>query len=543
MTRRLTELYPFLLAAAAVLSMAAGNPGKFDLADLLQTLAFTVACFALVHLLAALAAGGRADGRLPALLTLLAVVGVFGIPPVARSFQGGPKDPRNVAVVLLAVAATGLAARWLTRRPRRLQTAATFLTVTGALLVVRLAADIAADQMRARGDVAESALARELARPIDGAAPAAAPRRDIYLLVLDEYANAAVLRERFGFDNSVFEDSLRTLGFHIPAEVRSNYFHTILSLPSLLNAAHLHRVESELPEGATDPTLVNRLLERSRVASFLKNQGYRYVFFPSLWWEPTQETALADSVVRVWRGFNPARTLSRTEFRRELQKATVLRYFLREDPLDHDHVRRTFESFGRLPSVPAPVFAFAHVLTPHWPYVFERNCRQSRPTGPADRVVDYVEQLECVNSMVLGLVTHLIHDSEVAPIILLQGDHGTKTLRYSKAPSAGLVGAEAARERFGAFGAYYLPDSGAAAFGDTVTVVNVLGNVLRHYFAARLPREPDDLYLSLQDTPYEFRRSGEPFPSSSQRIQGGPRLEETGSISPTTPPRRPRGST
>jgi hypothetical protein len=288
---------------------------------------------------------------------------------------------------------------------------------------------------------------------------------------------------------------------------------------------------------------VNRLLERSRVASYLKDQGYRYVFFPSLWWEPTQETALADSVVRVWRGFNPARTLSRTEFRRELQKATVLRYFLREDPLDHDHVRRTFESFGRLPSVQAPVFAFAHALVPHWPYVFDRNCRRSRPTGPADRVVDYVSQLECVNSMLLGVVTRLIRDSEVAPIILLQGDHGTATLRYSKATSAGLVRAEAARERFGAFGAYYLPGSGAAAFGDTVTVVNVLGNVLRHYFAARLPREPDDLYLSLEDTPYEFRRRGEPFPSSSQRIQGGPRPEETGSISPTAPPRRLRGST
>ena len=31
------------------------------------------------------------------------------------------------------------------------------------------------------------------------------PRRDVYLIILDEYANSSVLRERFGFDNRQFE--------------------------------------------------------------------------------------------------------------------------------------------------------------------------------------------------------------------------------------------------------------------------------------------------------------------------------------------------
>ena len=60
----------------------------------------------------------------------------------------------------------------------------------------------------------------------------------------------------------------------------------------------------------------------------------------------------------------------------------------------------------------------------------------------------------------------------------------------------GAVPPDAARERVGAFGAYYLPDGGAEAFGDTVTVVNVLGNVLRHYFGARPPPRGDEHYLS-----------------------------------------------
>jgi hypothetical protein len=68
------------------------------------------------------------------------------------------------------------------------------------------------------------------------------------------------------------------------------------------------------------------------------------------------------------------------------------------------------------------------------------------------------------------------------------------------------VPASAAWERFNAFGAYYLPDGGAAAFGDTVTVVNVLGNVLRRYFGAELPLEPNDQYLSVEPAPYRFVR-------------------------------------
>jgi hypothetical protein len=55
------------------------------------------------------------------------------------------------------------------------------------------------------------------------------------------------------------------------------------------------------------------------------------------------------------------------------------------------------------------------------------------------------------------------------------------------------------------------------AFGDTVTVVNVLGNVLRQYFGVDLPRQPDDRYLSLERSPYEFHHNTEPLSSSSLR--------------------------
>lgn len=503
----MTALYPFLLAAVRVLYQADRNPGYFTLGDLLVVLAATLAGVGVVYALAALAFRRRTEGGLAALCTFLVVAWVFWFDPLADRLPHAPHHLSHAALALVGGAGSALLMMWLARRPHRLRGVAVFLSLTGALLIVRFAAGIALDRMHARAAIAGSALARDLARPIPGPAGAPSPARDVYLIVLDEYANATVLRDLLGFDNRPFVDSLRALGFHVPASVSSNYTQTGLSLPSLLNAAHVRAAERELPEGSSDPSLMNHLLAHSRVARFLQPRGYRFVVFPSLWWGSTHSSPIADSVARVWHGFDLDRELARTEFRRVLLRGTVLGYLHRDDPWDRDFVRRTLEEVGRLPSVREPVFAFAHVLSPHWPFVFDRACGMPpRYIEQRDRAVSYLGQLQCLNGMVLATVTRLLRDSEVPPVILLQGDHGSAILRYSSAPSAEQVSAEAAWERFGAFGAYYLPDGGAAAFGDSVTVVNVLGDVLRRYFGAELPREPDERYLSIEAAPYHFVR-------------------------------------
>jgi hypothetical protein len=136
--------------------------------------------------------------------------------------------------------------------------------------------------------------------------------------------------------------------------------------------------------------------------------------------------------------------------------------------------------------------------------------------------------------MVLATVTHLVRDSKVPPIILLQGDHGSAVHGFFSATSNERVSPTTAWERFGAFGAYYLPDGGAAAFGDSVSVVNVLGNVLRYYFGAALPREPDDRYLAVEAQPYRFVRAdpawvarGDTVRGPSSRVEADPVLGAT----------------
>jgi hypothetical protein len=509
MTARLRLLYPFLFAVLPLLNVLARSPGGSSLSDMgLMIAAMFGACAALYGLVL-LVGRGRLPKTMAALIVFLMIVWFYGYSALARWAQAVSPGGTGLVIVAGAMALTAGAAWWLARRPAALQRVTTFLALTGTLATGWMLTRATLHGMRTREVIARSALADQLAQRLPMPAAAArdkAPHRDIYLIVLDEYANSAVLRERFGFDNKVFEDSLARLGFTIPRVIRSNYVHTLLSLPSLVNFSHLSRLTDELGAHETDPTLPNYLVENNRAAAFLKERGYRFLFFPSQWWISTRHNRNADSEFKAWHGFDPARDATRTDLRRWFVRMTALPSDYSHDA---DHVKRTFEGLKQVPSIAEPTFAFAHVLNPHLPVVFDAgNCPalrvQSTGAGATGKQVGYIRQVQCLNDLLLGLVTGLIQRSSPAPIILLVGDHGTNSLRYSSAKSAETVSPAQARERFGAFGAFHLPDGGSRLFADSVTLVNVVPKVLNYYFDAGIPLAPDSLYMSLEETPYLF---------------------------------------
>jgi hypothetical protein len=442
---------------------------------------------------------------LPALVTFVLLAWVFGAVPILEWVTRANIPLSPVVLGLLAAVGSFALTYGLVTHPRTLRFGERLLTVTYSLLAVYLGASIVTSWRRANQQIGRSHLVADLGAPVRTQPLDGRLDRDVYVIVLDEYDNAETLREVLGFDNSRFEDSLRALGFFIPRVVNSNYAHTYLSLPSLLNAAHVSRVEGELPPRSDDPTLLNHLVAHGRVARFLQDLGYRFLFFPSAWWNSTRTNPAADSVIQVLPAFSLAREVSRTEFRRVVRRNTLAWWLYTEAGGDHAIIRRTLEGIARVSSVPGPVFAFAHVMSPHPPHVFAGSCGK-RPTEWDRDPASYLADLECLNGLLLATVSRLIESSDVPPVIVLQGDHGTTFRRFSDAPNLSQVAPAAARERFGAFGAYFLPEGGSAAFGDTVTVVNVLGHVLRRYFGADLPLESDDLFLSLNGAPFEFRR-------------------------------------
>lgn len=535
MSRRLRALYPFCVVAFPLLSLVAHNADDCALGDVALVLAATLAGTAVVFAVASALARGNAERA--AALTLLAVVWfVFYIPASGPAVQllvklgVSARRARSMLVPGAGLVATLGIGWWVLARRPRLEGATRFLAIGGATLVLLPLAQLALIGLRNWRDRQRSDLARELAAPVPAPPPRPGdPRPDIYLIVLDNYGNRDVLREFYGYDNRAFEDSLRRLGFVLPPVTRSNYTRTTLSLPSLLNFSHLLALERDLGPDSQDHALPYYLARVNRTARFLKSRGYRFYLFPSLDWPGTRSSPLADTVFRPGPGVSLARELRRTNLRKAWISVTLLRYLVDPDRGEAEFIRGTFEGLARVPQDPAPTFAFAHVVAPHPPYVLDPECRdlpralggefgrRLRHGSTEDRAA-YIDQVRCVNRLTLRLIGTLLAAPGDRPVILLQSDHGTGTTQFWLA-DPGHPRPEQVRERFGAFGAYYLPGPGAP-LPDTVTVVNVMRYVLARYFGADLPRLPDDEYYSVPRPAYRFVRVSPAGADSAHRSAG-----------------------
>jgi hypothetical protein len=517
MLRYLKVLYPFCFAAFPLLSMVVHNADEVTLGDFAAVLAATMAGTGLVFGLAYLLA--RRDLERAAALTLLAVIWLVYLPAgetyatvAVRQFRGA-RWAQGVLVPGVGLLVIGTIGWWLLTRRPRLERVTRFLATMGAILVVMSLARLTLIKLRNHRTIARSGLARELAAPVAARPMRPGERRpDIYLVVPDGYGNHDVLREFYGFDNRAFEDSLRQLGFIIPLTVRSNYTRSVLSIPSLVNFAHMNVLQRELGTESRDQSLLYYLLQSNRAARFLKSRGYRFYLFPSADWAGTRASPLADTVFRVWPERTLTRELRRTGLRKGWISVTMLRHLINPNRDEDEFIRRTFAGLAEVPRDTAPTFAFAHIFAPHRPYVVDAQCRpRSRSLddapmryGSVEDLEAYLDQVRCVNRLTLQLVRQLLRTSEVPPVILLQSDHGTMTTRYWGTPPD-QARPEQVRERFGAFGAHYLPDGGSLP--DTVTVVNVLRHVFRQYFGADLPPLPNDQYYSVpKPDPYRFVR-------------------------------------
>ena len=509
MTWRITHIYPFLFAIIPVVRLVVENPGWMEVDDAAVIVATVLAACVVVYGLVLLATR-RGGGRLAALVLLGVVLAFWVYVRVAAVVERRSGVSHEVLFPLWMAATAGII-WWLARRPALLDRTERFLTLTSGMLVAWFMLSIAVAQYRSARAVRESAVVQRLTEPIRvRLGTKAGPKRDIYLIILDEYANAEVTKRLFGFDNHAFLDSLRQLGFVVPA-VHSNYSHTFLSVPSMLNAGHIVGLSEELGRRSVDRTVTDYLVRHNRTVPFLKSQGYRFVLFPSLGWEATRHDPRADMEFESGRGWDPARVVASSGLRGILYKTSLLKFVnLGGSRLRRDHVAQTLAGIAQVPKMSGPVFSFAHVMSPHDPYVVDRDCKPSSKKAGGSlaqlEAAAYVEQIQCLDRQVLDMVTTVLRTSEIPPVILLQGDHGTKTLLPYKDRGPENITLAAGKERLGAFGAYYLPDHGSEVFGDSVTIVNVVGNVLRFYLGADVPPAPDDMYLSVHRAPFAFKQ-------------------------------------
>lgn len=517
--RRLRLLYPLLIAVYPALWITSINPGEYHLADLLTVLAAVFAVSGVVYAAVGVLLWKSYSREIIAAIAALLNGWMFLYLPASESIMRGLSvKVTHWYVVPIVAPATAIVALWMLRRKPVLESATKFLAIAAFVLFSQAAARVIYSESRVQATIRDSAIVRRLALPIPKRADSITHPRmqhDIYLIVLDMYANSQVLRDHFQFDNTAFEDSLRGLGFTLPVSVRSNYTYTSLSLASMLNAHYVSEVRGEHERTGLGENLSNYLVENNRTVRFLKDAGYKFVFFPSPWWKSTRRNRHADDQFFAW-DTGIRRKLWHTSLRRQVANMTPLRWLESSIPTaDASHVFRSFEALSRVADRPEPTLTFAHFLFPHPPILVDADCREL-PARTPELPQAYVAQLQCANRRLIGLVTNLLARSDPSPIILIQGDHGTRTVKPAPGDRGNTVTAAAVRERLGAFGAYFLPAGGAEILGDSITAVNLMRVVLSNYFGADLPALSDSLFYSPDRRVMEF------FPVSVQGSQVTP---------------------
>jgi hypothetical protein len=378
----------------------------------------------------------------------------------------------------------------------------------------------------------------------DTSAWQARARPDVYYIILDGFARADVLKDVYGYDAAPFLDGLRKRGFLVADRSTSNYGQTRLSLTSSLNAAYL---DGRGLEYTGDEGPLRTLMADNAVTRTFRRLGYRAVTLAS-GYDLTEQTGEDEFL-------SPFPHL--TEFQRLLLRLTPLPAFLptpaERDPytMSRERVLFALEALPGLAARRGPKFVFAHVVSPHPPFIFGENGEDvaDRTTGFAMHdgasapgvtretyLRGYRRQVAFLTRRVEATVDAILKNSAEPPVIILQADHG---------PGLGLDHGTPqntdARERMSIFNAYYLPagaraDAAAAGLHESITPVNAFRAVFNACFAAGLPLLEERSYLSSWDEPFKFLDVTDRVRPRDGRGYGGRYLSRTGSA---RPPQRP----
>ena len=331
---------------------------------------------------------------------------------------------------------------------------------------------------------------------------------DIYLIILDGYARQDVLANYYNFDNQPFIQELEMRGFQIPVDSKSNYMQTALSLASSLNMDYLNDISSNSPDRGQ---LIGRI-SHSQVRAILDGYGYQTISISS-GYQPTEITD-ADSYYALedeQRSYDFEALLAVNSLAKPFFESGWITLPIGKFSAQQERILFTFQTISTLPISTSPRFVFAHLLTPHPPFIFDQNGPitpdnfyiladgERLGSNPEAYQLGYTQQILFTNRMLLAAIDEILKNSPEPPIIIIQADHGSGMLLHTAQSEA-----TCHFERFGIFSAFYLPGQPEQAIPADITPVNIFRLIFNLYFDADFQMLPDKQYYSSWARPYQF---------------------------------------
>ncbi|MEJ2550793.1 MAG: hypothetical protein P8Z34_08935 [Anaerolineales bacterium] len=335
----------------------------------------------------------------------------------------------------------------------------------------------------------------------------AAALPDVYYLILDAYGRADVLREIYGYDNSGFLDFLESEGCYVARDSIANYTKTALSLITSLNLDYVQNVIPETEPRTVPASVLSSYLNQNLVMQTFKEMGYNIVTFESGFslTDITSSDILLDPIIH---GLNPFESILLSQSIVVYPaKISILFNRMAFGVSYSGHIARQRYILDTLPSldvIPGPKFVFAHVILPHLPFVFQPDGTIELPDRPFSYMdgsdfegsveeyhTGYVEQLQYLNGRLEDIVEAILSKPGTPPVIILQADHGPRSLLDWKSPSP-----QAIHETFSILNAYCFPGKSTDTLYPGISPVNSFRILFNLYFGMDYSLLPDESYYS-----------------------------------------------
>jgi hypothetical protein len=554
-------LYPFLFAAYPVLAMLSFNKDQVALTGGVRPL---VLALALAAILLLLFRGLLGNISRAALLASLALVLFFSYGHVYRLI--GDSAVTDVAIgrhryLLGAWIFIFAAGAWLIwkkiARPEALTSTLNAIAIFALILPTYWLASAAIAGLEENSSRPASASAGSLAGE--------ASMPDIYYIILDGYGHQDVLQALYQYDNMPFLNGLEERGFFIGWKSRTNYPLTLLSLSSSLNMDYLENyIEiSELDIESSNTRPLVRAIKHSRVREIFSGMGYKLIAFSSAFagtsifdadeylshdqkadTDINQSPSLLDygivtpfemmvfestggllisEMTAVCLAATNGRDVQLDTLPIKTQIACRLGAWLLPTinyPYEdlRDQVLFDFEILPNLPDLGAPRFVFAHMVAPHFPFVFGPDGEFSRYTSAfsldleggftgsyGTYVRGYRDEVVYINKRILETVDDILANSSIPPIIIIQSDHGPNatTVMEGQTDPPPITDIQ---ERFPILNVYYLPPScDHDQLYESITPVNAFRMILNSCFGADYELLEDRSYNAEYLTPYKVK--------------------------------------
>ncbi|MBN1162808.1 hypothetical protein JXA34_03660 [Patescibacteria group bacterium] len=333
---------------------------------------------------------------------------------------------------------------------------------------------------------------------------------DIYYIILDAHSRADKVEEIFGSKSTtILVDELKKRDFYVAENSVSNYHTTLLSLSSSLNMNYLHNLVEKPSSDRINYVPFKNLINNCSIQQILEEHSYETINVKS--------KSMCTNITAHTSFLYPKHQFNEAESRL-IEMTPLLDLGFGEILKKQMHTGIEYE-FAVLPKVALKdeaTFTFAHILSPHPPFVFSstgemvdnipwRGYKEAVSyKGLAEEyLAGYKDQVSYIDTLILETIDLILKNSKQKPIIIIQADHGSgyRERLYPEDYNTEIK----LKEKMSILNAIYFPDNNYELLYDNITPVNTFRVILNKFFGKDMELLEDKSYQTTCENPYAYR--------------------------------------